>query len=174
MFALESTLLVLGLLTASFSRAAPVAQTTAAGVIYTLHNVQNASIVAMSVSENGTIYGTGVSTPTGGKGSSATVGTGQPNVGALFSSDAVVAEDNVLTSSPHRENQRLTMRQYLFAVNAGSNSVSMFAIDPFNPLHPTLVGKPADTLGEFPVSLAYSSSLSMCEWLTFPSLQYKG
>ena len=53
------------------------------------------------------------------------------------------------------------MEQYLFTVNPGSNSVSMFTIDSFDPLHPTLVGKPADTLGEFPVSLAYSSSLSM-------------
>ena len=99
LFPIKSALL-LGYLAASFSRAAPVAQTTVVGAIYTLHNVQNASIIAMSVSENGTIFGSGVSTPTGGKGSSGQTGKGQPNVGALFSSDAVVAQDNVRIPSP--------------------------------------------------------------------------
>jgi hypothetical protein len=51
--------------------------------------------------------------------------------------------------------------KYLFAVNPGSNTVSMFSIKPSDPLHPVLVGNPADTLGDFPMSVAYSSSLSM-------------
>ena len=51
--------------------------------------------------------------------------------------------------------------KYLFTVNPGSNTVSMFSIKPSDPLHPVLVGNPADTLGDFPMSVAYSSSLSM-------------
>ena len=43
----------------------------------------------------------------------------------------------------------------------------MFMIEPNDPLRPMLVGKPVDTLGEFPVSLAYSSSLSMCTYGLF-------
>jgi hypothetical protein len=35
----------------------------------------------------------------------------------------------------------------------------MFFIDKDDPWHPTLVGKPADTLGEFPMSVAYCPKL---------------
>ena len=35
----------------------------------------------------------------------------------------------------------------------------MFTINSFDPTHLTLVGEPADTLGEFPVSVAYSPNL---------------
>ena len=47
----------------------------------------------------------------------------------------------------------------LFAVNAGSNTLSMFTIDPKNPSKPKLVGSPVDTLGEFPISVDYSPKL---------------
>ena len=36
----------------------------------------------------------------------------------------------------------------------------MFAIDQGNPMHPTLVGKPAPSLGEFPMSVTYSSKIN--------------
>jgi hypothetical protein len=49
--------------------------------------------------------------------------------------------------------------EYVFTVNAGSNTLAMFKISPFDPLHPQLVGKPVDTLGEFPQSVTYSSKL---------------
>ncbi|KAH8672587.1 hypothetical protein BGZ60DRAFT_405186 [Tricladium varicosporioides] len=48
----------------------------------------------------------------------------------------------------------------LVAVNPGSNSVSMFTIDPTDPTKLTLVGKPADTLGEFPISVTISTKLN--------------
>ncbi|OZJ03729.1 hypothetical protein BZG36_04158, partial [Bifiguratus adelaidae] len=50
---------------------------------------------------------------------------------------------------------------YLFAVNPGSNTLSFFLIDPFEPTKLTLVGKPADTRGEFPLSVAYSHKLNI-------------
>jgi hypothetical protein len=54
-------------------------------------------------------------------------------------------------------------QQYILTINAGSNTVSMFYIKPFDPLHPVLVGRPASTLGQFPMSVAYSSVLSTGE-----------
>ncbi len=35
----------------------------------------------------------------------------------------------------------------------------MFLISDDDPLHPTLVENPADTLGQFPMSVAYSAKL---------------
>ena len=49
--------------------------------------------------------------------------------------------------------------QFLFITNAGDDTLSMFLIDPVNPEHRSLVGKPAPTLGEAPVSVAYSPRL---------------
>jgi hypothetical protein len=49
----------------------------------------------------------------------------------------------------------------LFAVNPGSNSVSLFKISWEDPLKLTLLGLPATTTGDFPVTIAVSSSLGM-------------
>jgi hypothetical protein len=47
--------------------------------------------------------------------------------------------------------------QYLFTINSGSNTAVMFEIDPADPLKLQMVGTPQDTLGEFPMAVAYSS-----------------
>lgn len=49
----------------------------------------------------------------------------------------------------------------LFTVNAGSDTVVMFSIDPEDPVHPRMVSAPVDTQGQFPVSLAYLWNLHM-------------
>lgn len=49
--------------------------------------------------------------------------------------------------------------QYLFVTNAGSNTLSLLRINPHDPQHPTLIGNPAPTLGETPVSVTYSRKL---------------
>lgn len=46
--------------------------------------------------------------------------------------------------------------QHLFAVNAGSNTVTMFAIDPANPTKLTMAGQPVTIPGEFPNTVAAS------------------
>jgi hypothetical protein len=51
--------------------------------------------------------------------------------------------------------------QFLFAVNAGSNTVAMFDIDAADPTRLRMVGSPADTLGDFPVTIAASNVLSL-------------
>lgn len=46
--------------------------------------------------------------------------------------------------------------QYLFTVNAGSNTLSVFHIPKDDPEHPQLLCSPVDTLGDFPQAVAYS------------------
>lgn len=49
----------------------------------------------------------------------------------------------------------------LYAVNAGSNTVTQFAIDESDPLKLTMVGQPVDTMGDFPNSIGLSSRLQL-------------
>jgi len=76
--------------------------------------------------------------PTGGTGMHGNNG-GPPTADALFSQGPIVISGN-----------------HLFAVNPGSNTVSMFHIDPANPLDIRMVGKPVSSRGEFPVSVDVS------------------
>ncbi|KAF3929296.1 hypothetical protein AA313_de0207866 [Arthrobotrys entomopaga] len=63
------------------------------------------------------------------------------------------------TDSLFSQHSLIVYDDYLFTVNAGSNTVSMFSIDPKDPLNLTQVGKPVTSHGDLPVSLAYSSKL---------------
>jgi hypothetical protein len=69
--------------------------------------------------------------------------TGFAGPDSLFSANAIVVSGN-----------------FLFVVNPGSNTLSFFTISPSNPQHLTLVGTPASTLGDFPISVAYSEKLN--------------
>ena len=94
-FSSKAAYLVAGALGISLSHAIAIPAASRPDVLYTLNNnATNASIVAMSLSQNGTIQST-VQTPTGGRGLSGVTGAGQPNVGSLFGSDAVVVDGNV-------------------------------------------------------------------------------
>lgn len=55
----------------------------------------------------------------------------------------------------------LIILQFVFVVNSGSNSVSMFVIDHQDPTKLAMVGKPAVTTGEFPTSVAPSLHLGV-------------
>lgn len=46
----------------------------------------------------------------------------------------------------------------LAAVNAGSNTVAMFSIDPANPTNINMIGQPVNSGGEFPVSVAFNKA----------------
>lgn len=111
-----------------------------------------ASIVSLDILSNGTLSSP-VRTLTGGKGSWAKWiipspappdNTGFAGPDSLFSANSIVVSGN-----------------FLFAVNAGSNTLSLFKIDPSNLQHLTLVGKPVGTLGDFPISVTYSEKLHM-------------
>ncbi|KAL8707611.1 MAG: hypothetical protein Q9220_007398 [cf. Caloplaca sp. 1 TL-2023] len=98
------------------------------------------SIVAMKVCADGTLTD-GSITPTGGIGASGIDGaTNQPaGPDALFSQSALKVEGNIMV-----------------AVNAGSNTLSMLAIDAADPSKLTMVGQPVNTMGDFPVTAAVS------------------
>ncbi|KAL8988746.1 MAG: hypothetical protein Q9169_008503 [Polycauliona sp. 2 TL-2023] len=83
----------------------------------------------------------GSRTPTGGKGASGITGNMSMSAGpdALFSQSAVKVEGN-----------------WMVAVNPGSNTLSLFAIDTKDPTKLTMIGKPVDTMGDFPVTAAIS------------------
>lgn len=115
------------------------------------NNPSGCSIISLKIAQDGTLSNP-VKAPTGGSGALAKWvisdppppdNTGLSGPDGLFSADAVVVSG-----------------QFLFSVNAGSNTLSMFTIDPTNAQKLTLVGKPANTLGEFPVSVAYSAKLN--------------
>jgi len=48
--------------------------------------------------------------------------------------------------------------QALVAVNAGSNTISLFSINPADPAQLTLIGTPVGSGGEFPVSVAFNKA----------------
>ncbi|KAK8085903.1 hypothetical protein PG994_000877 [Apiospora phragmitis] len=114
--------------------------------IYTISNDQQNAVVAMPVQADGMVGKATTSTATGGIGANGIDGsTNQPSApDALFSQSALTVAGKML-----------------FAVNAGSNTVSMFAIDAADPTKLTMVGKPAAVPGEFPTTVAASDKHKM-------------
>ncbi|KAJ3274057.1 hypothetical protein HDV01_003550 [Terramyces sp. JEL0728] len=80
---------------------------------------------------------------TGGKGGNGIADNSDKGPDSLFSQDSVIVGD-----------------KHLFSVNPGSNSVSMFSIDQADPTKIKLL-QTADSCGDFPVALAFSSKLQM-------------
>jgi hypothetical protein len=110
--------------------------------VYTMSNdLTSNSIIAIPIDPaTGLLLPSAMTmTPTGGKGGQGTNNGSPVATDQLFSQGAVVAQS-----------------QLLFAVNAGSNTVSMFKIDAANPTMLQMVGMPQDTMGDFPVSVDYS------------------
>ncbi|KAK6525847.1 hypothetical protein TWF281_010891 [Arthrobotrys megalospora] len=117
---------------------------TAKAIYFQTNMPTGNSVVAIPIMSNGGLDTSKYSThATGGNGSA---GMEAMNVTAgpdpLFSQDAVVVKGHML-----------------FATNAGSNTLTMFNIDPRHPTCLTMVGKPASTMGDFPVAVAYSKKL---------------
>ncbi|RMZ22563.1 hypothetical protein D0859_13402 [Hortaea werneckii] len=110
---------------------------------YFLDNNPNGSaIIALTVGPDG-LLSDPVCTPTGGYGAISVNPDGSPRpVDTLSSQGSVTVKGNIL-----------------FTINAGSNTVVMFNIDPQDPTNLKMVGSPADTMGEFPVSVDYSDEL---------------
>ncbi|RAO66615.1 uncharacterized protein BHQ10_002627 [Talaromyces amestolkiae] len=115
-----------------------------AKAIYFLTNEDSNSVVAIPIGRNGTLSG-GATIATGGKGGSTVNATGGANgPDALGSQSALAVVDD-----------------FLFAVNPGSNTLSMMRISKTNPTDLNLVGEPATLPGQFPVTVAASSKNSL-------------
>ncbi|OAA65787.1 WD40/YVTN repeat-like-containing domain protein [Niveomyces insectorum RCEF 264] len=110
--------------------------------IYMISNNADNAVVAVPIASDGTLLvDRGTTTATGGVGETGITKATNQSAGpdGLFSqSSLTIAGNNI------------------FAVNPGSNTVSMFAIDQRDPTKLTLVGNPAALLGDFPVTVAAS------------------
>lgn len=108
--------------------------------VYLITNDAQNSVVALPISADGTLE-KGTITPSGGKGSNSLDAQKQPAApDALVSQSALTIAGN-----------------FLFTVNAGSNSVSMLSIDKRDPTKLAVVGKPAAVPGQFPNTVAASA-----------------
>ncbi|KAH0431547.1 3-carboxymuconate cyclase [Colletotrichum camelliae] len=109
---------------------------------YFITNDQANAIVALPIGPDGHLS-EGTITSTGGSGMSSINGmTNQPAApDGLVSQSAVALAGN-----------------YLFTINAGSNTVVMFKIDSASPTKLTMVGQPAIVPGEFPNTVTASET----------------
>ncbi|KAF2265049.1 hypothetical protein CC78DRAFT_553171 [Lojkania enalia] len=112
--------------------------------VYLITNEEENAVAAISINRDGRLGQASV-TQTGGCGSVAVDAEGQPAV-----PDALIGQSALTIAGNH-----------LFAVNAGSNTVSMLAINPRDPLSLQLVGEPAALPGTFPNTVAASSKNSL-------------
>ncbi|KAJ8128505.1 hypothetical protein O1611_g5126 [Lasiodiplodia mahajangana] len=113
--------------------------------LYFISNDTPNTIIALPIGEDGTLS-KGTITPAGGNGSVSFHG----EVGVPAKPDTLISQSAVAIAGQH-----------LFTVNAGSNTVSMFAISPKDPLNLKPVGSPAPVPGEFPNTVAASAKNSL-------------
>ncbi|KAF5328923.1 hypothetical protein D9758_016820 [Tetrapyrgos nigripes] len=107
------------------------------GALYFMTNEPDGSnLVIHGINNDGTLTFTGV-LPIGGVGSKEV--TDPVDVDPLGSQASVKVSGNSI-----------------FIANAGSSTVSMFNIDPNDPINPTMAGFPISSGGEFPISLTVS------------------
>lgn len=129
------------------SRPMNAASGPSAGAVYFLTNEPDGNfVVAGDIGTNGKLN-LRQAVNTGGIGSHGDDG-GANGPDALFSQGAVKAS---------------ATGQVLVAVNSGSNTLSLFSINPNNPIDIKMIGQPIGSGGEFPVSVAISKSgTSVC------------
>ncbi|RVD84239.1 uncharacterized protein DFL_006000 [Arthrobotrys flagrans] len=110
-------------------------------------------VVACQINEDGSVGGH-KRYKTGGKGGAAPVPPSDDDgkitkLQLASTNDALFSQHSVIVNG-----------DLLFTVNAGSNTITMFTVDPKDPLKLTTVGKPVTSHGDLPVSLAYSPKLN--------------
>ncbi|KAJ5289001.1 hypothetical protein N7478_002031 [Penicillium angulare] len=111
-----------------------------AKALYLQSNEQQNSVISIPIGSDGKLYG-GIATLSGGMGSDII----NAMTNAPAESDALSSQSSVFV-----------IDDVVFAVNAGSNTLSMFRIDPSSPTRISMVGEPATIPGEFPVTVAAS------------------
>ncbi|KAK3298935.1 uncharacterized protein B0H64DRAFT_386669 [Chaetomium fimeti] len=127
-----------GVIKAAESKDCPASPTGQA--IYILTNDESNSVVALPIGPDGKLSA-GTITATDGAGSIALNAENQPATpDALVSQSALTMVGNTI-----------------FAVNAGSNTLSMLTISPSDPTKLTAVGKPVAFPGEFPNTVGASA-----------------
>ncbi|KAI8832012.1 hypothetical protein BC829DRAFT_409181 [Chytridium lagenaria] len=125
------------------------AKTVAKAVYVNVNDPKCNAVAAIPINADGTLDTAKMTlTETGGLGGigktldAATNQLIDADVDPLFSQGAVTANGNLV-----------------FAVNAGSNTLTMFKTSKKNRTNLVMVGKPVDTMGDFPVSVTFSKAL---------------
>ncbi|RYP08267.1 hypothetical protein DL764_002001 [Monosporascus ibericus] len=113
--------------------------------VYLLTNDAENAVVALPINADGTLS-KGTSTKSGGKGATSINGA----TGELAATDALISQGALTVAG-----------QFIFAVNAGSNTLSMLSISETDPTKLTLVGEPVEVPGEFPNTVAASAKNSL-------------
>ncbi|UNI22179.1 hypothetical protein JDV02_008091 [Purpureocillium takamizusanense] len=112
--------------------------------IYMMTNDEANGVIALPVRPDG-LLSHGTVTKTGGAGSVALHSDGNPGT-----PDALVSQSALTIAGEH-----------IFAVNAGSNSLSMLAVSPTDPTQLRVVGQPVTIPGDFPNTVAASTMNSL-------------
>ncbi|KAH7069563.1 hypothetical protein BKA63DRAFT_605974 [Paraphoma chrysanthemicola] len=112
---------------------------TVGKAVYFLTNDKENAVVALPISADGTLSN-GTMTKTGGAGSIALDAKMQPAV-----PDALVGQSSLTVAGNN-----------VFAVNAGSNTLTMMSISSKDPTRLTMLGEPVAIPGEFPNTVAAS------------------
>ncbi|KAK0637907.1 hypothetical protein DIS24_g10360 [Lasiodiplodia hormozganensis] len=121
-------------------QAAARSPTVGKAVYFLTNDAQNA-VVALPIAADGTLSD-GTVTATNGAGSNAIDGT----TNKTSAPDALVGQSSLTIAG-----------NSLFAVNAGSDTLTMLSISASNPTHLTALGHPLPVPGEFPNTVAASS-----------------
>lgn len=131
--------------------------------IYFMTNEDTNAVVALSIGKDGKLS-KGSVTETGGEGSVAVDAAGEPATPDALVGQSAITISGKVCSTPHTpilpicQPRTLTMpAQHIFAVNAGSNSLSMLSISDSDPTSLALVGDPVSVPGAFPNSVAVSA-----------------
>ncbi|RDL38388.1 Uncharacterized protein BP5553_02728 [Venustampulla echinocandica] len=111
------------------------------------NNPAGSSIIALKISSKDGTLSDPMRVSTGGKGLYAQGVSADGGPPVAVGADTLFSQDSVVVSA-----------NYLFTVNSGSNTVSLFWINENDPTNPKLINT-ASTLGEFPAAVAYSADI---------------
>ncbi|EAQ89269.1 hypothetical protein CHGG_05888 [Chaetomium globosum CBS 148.51] len=148
-----------GAISAVSPRGHPAGPAPVGKAIYILTNDESNAVVALPIGPDGKLSA-GTVTATDGAGSIALNADNQPATpDALVGQSSLTIAGNVSPSRlfPQRAKSTNPPYQSIFAVNAGSNTLSMLTISRSDPTKLTAVGKPVAIPAEFPNTVGASA-----------------
>jgi hypothetical protein len=144
MFVSSSYLLAAFALASTVSAVPLKARNAVSGAAYIITNDPSGNkILAMNIASNGEL--SSVTATSAG-------GNGAHGISSPIGPDGLFSQGSIKTNAAAK---------ILVTVNPGSNTVSMFSINPTNPANLKMVGSPANSGGQFPMSVAINEEATM-------------